>query len=398
MANLFRILFVAYIVLDECTSVFTDNKNLLAVVQIFRHGQRTPTSFYPNDRYANPRYWKGVENGELTNEGKKQQYDLGKFTRKRYQGWLSTRYDKKDFYAQTTDFERTQMSALANIYGLYPAKNDQVWYPATDWQPIPVHVADPNVLAPFPPASCVGYYREKANYLSSKESLAIDAKYFYVYEYLTKKIGANITSYAQIHPIFDSLEVEQQVGLKLPEWATMVFPQPLKYLTAHFFNAASHTRKLQRLIVGSLIYEIINYFDTMSVDPKSSPKFQMYSAHDYTLAAVLNTLEAYQLPPYIEFASCIYIELRKDERGHYVNIWFKNEPDNLETIIIKGCTFNCPLETLKVLLNDVLVDVSTKETECNTVIPFVSDVAETVFEKMIEHLPRQNREAAKILP
>uniref|UniRef100_A0A6P7GVX9 acid phosphatase n=1 Tax=Diabrotica virgifera virgifera TaxID=50390 RepID=A0A6P7GVX9_DIAVI len=385
MANLFQILFFAYIVFYECTSVFIDNKNLLAVVQIFRHGQRTPTVFYPNDKYANPRYWKGVEKGELTNEGKKQQYDLGKFTRKRYQGWLSTRYDNKEFYAQTTDYDRTQMSALANIYGLFPAKNDQVWYPLTNWQPIPIHVADLKVLAPFPPTSCVGYYSAKANYLSSKESLALDAKYLYVYEYLNKKIAANITSYAQIHPVYDSPELEQQAGLKLPEWATMVFPQPLKYLTTLFFDASSHTRKLQRLTVGSLMYEIINYFDTKAVDPKSSPKFQMYSAHDYTLSALLNTLEAYNLPPYIEFASSVYIELRKDEGQHYVNIWFKNDPENMEKIIIKGCTFNCPLETVKVLLKDILVDVSTKETECNTIIPFVSEVAATVFEKMIKH-------------
>ncbi|KAG5877245.1 hypothetical protein JTB14_019623 [Gonioctena quinquepunctata] len=39
---------------------------LISVVQVFRHGQRTPVSHYPNDPYDDLAYW-GIGPGQLTN-------------------------------------------------------------------------------------------------------------------------------------------------------------------------------------------------------------------------------------------------------------------------------------------------------------------------------------------
>ena len=51
--------------------------------KIWRHGDRTPTGFYPNDPYADPSNWP-VDAGELTNTGKLQQYQLGQWLRARF--------------------------------------------------------------------------------------------------------------------------------------------------------------------------------------------------------------------------------------------------------------------------------------------------------------------------
>lgn len=40
---------------------------------------------------------------------------------------------------RSTDYDRTLMSAQANLAGLYPPNGSQVFRPGLDWQPIPVH-------------------------------------------------------------------------------------------------------------------------------------------------------------------------------------------------------------------------------------------------------------------
>lgn len=52
-------------------------------VVIYRHGDRTIVQPYPTDPWRNESLWP-VKFGELTNIGKKQHYELGKWLRKRY--------------------------------------------------------------------------------------------------------------------------------------------------------------------------------------------------------------------------------------------------------------------------------------------------------------------------
>lgn len=71
--------------------------------------------------------------------GKQQHYHLGKWLRQRYSTLLSKIYNKDEIYVRSTDVDRTLMSALSNLAGLYEPSTTDIWNPAIDWQPIPVH-------------------------------------------------------------------------------------------------------------------------------------------------------------------------------------------------------------------------------------------------------------------
>lgn len=71
--------------------------------------------------------------------GKEQHYHLGQWLRQRYSSLLSQTYNKDEIYIRSTDVDRTLMSALSNLAGLYEPKEKDVWDPAIHWQPIPVH-------------------------------------------------------------------------------------------------------------------------------------------------------------------------------------------------------------------------------------------------------------------
>lgn len=76
--------------------------------------------------------------GQLTNEGKRQQFKLGQYFRRRYQKILDAKYSPNNVYIQSTDFDRTLMSAQANLAGLFPPMHkDEKWNDELLWQPIP---------------------------------------------------------------------------------------------------------------------------------------------------------------------------------------------------------------------------------------------------------------------
>ena len=66
------------------------------------------------------------------------QFNLGKFLRSRYNHLIGDKYDENDIYVRASDVDRTMMSAMSNLAGLYPPKGDQIWNPNLLWQPIPV--------------------------------------------------------------------------------------------------------------------------------------------------------------------------------------------------------------------------------------------------------------------
>ena len=73
-------------------------------------------------------------------KGEQQQYELGRFLRQRYDGFIDSEYKKDDIYVLSSDTDRTLMSAEANLAGLYPVPASKTGVNKLDIQPVPVHI------------------------------------------------------------------------------------------------------------------------------------------------------------------------------------------------------------------------------------------------------------------
>lgn len=80
-----------------------------------------------------------------TQIGKYELYELGRYLRSRYNGFLNTTYTSEDVYVFSSDRDRTLMSAACCLAGLYPPQGEQVWNPEINWQPIPIHTVPRNL-------------------------------------------------------------------------------------------------------------------------------------------------------------------------------------------------------------------------------------------------------------
>lgn len=291
-----------------------DRKTLLSVHVLYRHGERTPVDPYPNDPYKDPNLWP-VGFGQLTNNGKRMQYELGQFLRKRYQNFLSRKYNETEIYVRSTDYDRTLMSAMSNLAGLYPPVQDQIWNPDIMWQPIPVHTVskdEDNILVDL--AKCEKYDLLHDQLMASKEFQDLFEEYEWVFKYCTKMSGRNVTNLVQADFLADTLFIEESKNLTLPDWTRRVYPQPLGMLQELMFKVSTWTPEMARLRAGPLIKKIWEHLESVASQYQENSSFNgykmiMYSGHDLTQAYLLNALGAFDPPIFLPYASCLLLEL-----------------------------------------------------------------------------------------
>ncbi|CAG9834466.1 unnamed protein product [Diabrotica balteata] len=337
---------------------------LIAVVQVVRHGQRTPVRFFPTNKYSDRSYWGNLGSGALTNEGKRQHFALGQYTRRRYPNFLPLKYNASSFLAYTTDVERTHMSAQSNVYSLFPATDEQVWHRNVNWQPIPIHPISIDEF--WGDSSCANFYKLRTEALNDELSQSINEEYAEVYKYINKYSGLDIRSYYQIHTVFDDFKIQEDVGLPLPDWAKAVYPEPITSIAGWFFEVFSRTIQMKRLIKGRFLNKVVEYFEQMAVDPSSCEKYQFYSGHDSNIASLLNSFGSFRPPYPPNFASTVYIELHFESWQHVVKV-FSKDGDNVKQISVNGCTLSCPLSKFKEVLSEILIDKETFDEECSNI-------------------------------
>ena len=105
--------------------------------QVCRHGDRSPSHFYPNN--VNKDKWPQGK-GYLTPLGESQLYENGKSFRKLwYPGLLSYVVYPTEIKVISSESGRCIMSANAFLAALYPPTGEYVFEKGLNWQAFPTH-------------------------------------------------------------------------------------------------------------------------------------------------------------------------------------------------------------------------------------------------------------------
>uniref|UniRef100_A0A915BHA7 Acid phosphatase n=1 Tax=Parascaris univalens TaxID=6257 RepID=A0A915BHA7_PARUN len=361
--------------------------NLIMVQPIWRHGDRSPTTTFPNDpnqESAWPLGW-----GQLTPIGMDQQVSLGNALYEEYvvkNKFLSTSLSFNEMYIRSTDVNRTLISAYCNLIGMYYNRTKAVVdedYPAHPrWPPylvpFPVHtiskdrdyIGDP--LAPDCPRrdwllemslrapEFVKLGDDNQKFLKELSDICgetidliklWDIRDVILIEKLhNKSTVINDTMYAQIAVIDDQVEnFEDGLGLSPVDGIDFAIEVP-------------------KVKGGGILWSILDHFDLKlfclesnnSVMPQcrwmNSLKYFAYSAHDTTLTALMAAMGAKQkiIPfGYPTYAACLVFELWNTTSGPAIRVLFRrNYTADFEEVthFINGCvnlsSNKCPYQRM----------------------------------------------------
>lgn len=139
--------------------------------------------------------------GLIKQEGKRQQYKLGQYFRRRYGELLGNKYSPKKIYVQSTDYDRTIMSAQVNLAGLFPPIGDEIWNEDILWQPIPVRIENLKRCQKF------NAILEK-HMNESSEIQRIYSQYADNFVQWTQESGKNITTIGDAKRLYKTLYME----------------------------------------------------------------------------------------------------------------------------------------------------------------------------------------------
>uniref|UniRef100_A0A146M4M1 acid phosphatase n=1 Tax=Lygus hesperus TaxID=30085 RepID=A0A146M4M1_LYGHE len=327
---------------------------------LFRHGERTIIDPYPTDPNKDPKLWP-LGWGQLTKAGIHHHYVLGNWLGERYAHLLPTNrnYNRKALRVQSTDVDRTLMSAESNLAGMFPMTPEERWGDL-NWQPVPIHtVPEPldKLLAMKYPCKRYDYALHK--FEKSPEYKNILKNLNELGNYLQKNSGMEFTDLTIFDYLYSTLLIEKLNNYTLPEWTNSVFPEKMVVPAGLNFAKATWTPEMKRLKGGPLVKEMLSNMQkkVKGVLSEAGQNVTVFSAHDTTVANFLNTIGVFNmLPP--PFASLVLVELRKTPKDeHVVMVHFKNttDPDGVPyTLAIPGCTEACPIAQFETLLQPII--------------------------------------------
>lgn len=309
---LYKKKFAILLLIFSCTNTFANEKLILAI-DLIRHGDRTPLQQIPKSPYS---WQEGL--GALTEEGRKQEIQLGIQLRKKYidqDHLLSAKYDSNSMYVRSTSVPRAIDSAKAFLSAFYP----------DDYSKIPIHTIpkeNDDVLIPKLTKNVFSLIKLYAFARTSWGEKTKDKKG--KINYWSQVTGLPIRNFQQLDPLADNLYIRQLHHIHLPEglntedaneiialndWAIITgFKQAqVSYPTGHHF-----------------LLTIANYLQ-QAAEKKSPLKYILFSGHDGSILSVMNTLKVPldKIPPY---ASDLNFSLFENNQMYFVKINFNNQP------------------------------------------------------------------------
>lgn len=169
---------------------------------------------------------------------------MGRFTRERYKHFLPREQPLKNFRVYTTDKERCIMSAQLYTAGLYPPTEDEIWNENLPWAPVPTYMAEEYLFRSDISNISPVYARE------IKEAMNEHMEEFTknsISEMISFNSGIKLENYLDFTYLYDTLAVEDSLGLKLPEWVDGIYPDYMKRFHLNYLECVAKTDVMKRL-------------------------------------------------------------------------------------------------------------------------------------------------------
>ena len=330
----------------------TKHDTLQQIVFLFRHGDRTPTETYPKDPYINYTWPSGW--GALTKRGMLQLYDVGQWIRREYGAIIGNKFESATTLVRSSYADRCIMSAQALLASLFVPSPEDMFLPGLAWTPVPVHSIPRNldklitVKAPCP------RLEEALKQAYLDEARRSNGKMDKYYKELTEHTGQNISTITDVEFLYNTLEIEEQHGLQLPEWTRKFYNNEMREIATRSLAIFTDSTIQKRLLGGPLLKEILSHMEETRTDSKRS---YFYSAHDITIVNVLRTMGFTNELFKPDYGATLIFELHltnnadQEVKALYLN---NTETRIAHSLEIPNCTSPCLLQNLKQVWHEVI--------------------------------------------
>ncbi|KAL0229910.1 hypothetical protein PCE1_003474 [Barthelona sp. PCE] len=337
-----RIIF--FTIVAVCLATVMATGELISLVHITRHGDRSPLRAYGNpgksaqwncsmdynyyttdghedyDRVYS-KFWTPNEQvikgncymGQLTKRGARQHYDLGRQLREKYRTFLPEKCVEPTCHVRATFIERTQISARFNILGMFPAGDEE--------DIVDIHVVDEKadyMYGNMNPTVCPAIVNYVDKFRNSDEYKTEIAKINQHKAWFRENFpGHNVGDWGLVYDWFHCRHSNNIADpVELPDG----FLEKLKTFTIfNYYNFANHTLKLY---IGNHAKEVVSLLRNIT-NGNLERKYTFYSGHDVTIIPWMIMLEMPRNFP--DYASHFEIELFRNDDGYYIRVYYNDD-------------------------------------------------------------------------
>ncbi|XP_014220901.2 testicular acid phosphatase homolog [Trichogramma pretiosum] len=287
---------------------------------LFRHGDRAALKWevYKTDPYDD--VYRGIGYGQLTKIGMQRMYRLGQMLRKRYADFLGDDPETGEFYARSTESERTRVSLQLVLAGLIPPRQKTRWHDELDWVPMPVHYVHHSTDILMSVVQEANYRKLLREVFESTDFRKQFDKYKDFYARYTE--ATHMTCRRPLSPILitSNLKCAQALGLPRPDWCSDEDFATLEEIMGKYYDSMVTTDTMKKLSTGPFLEEALK---NIQRPQDGRVKMYLYSAHEFNLGCFLRAHRPTNGPMLPEFGSCIAIEkLRGKDDRVYIRILY----------------------------------------------------------------------------
>uniref|UniRef100_A0A0R3RW06 Lysosomal acid phosphatase n=1 Tax=Elaeophora elaphi TaxID=1147741 RepID=A0A0R3RW06_9BILA len=319
---------------------------------MWRHGDRTPISLLPNDTANDEQSWE-IGLGELTTDGIWQAYQLGKFLRRRYDGFLNETFQTSEVYVRSTDVNRTLMTATAVLQSLYPQTYHRYDRLLSVWRPVPVHTLQAEKDKQLLQQDCAKVSEELQQVLKTEAVQELLKSNDGFFRYIGEHMNVDGGNYDldNIWLVYDPLKVitYHKDKHQFPKWVNETIWNKISEMYHLWGYYQYSTDLLKRLQGGELWKEIFARLNNLMKERSVwKQKLYAYSAHDDTLAVLLSMF-GLKVTTYPEYTALVLLETHQINNQFVLQLYYKNvtDSDQIYQFPIAYCDGTCTVAKLE---------------------------------------------------